>query len=205
MPAMIPRPIPCLLALLLAAGCEGKSGGPEPIDAGPKDAGLPGNIAATLACGDLECSATTSDARWGAEPCCLSDADDADACGLKADDPQFAYAGMITPVSEVLMDAKERGEPITNTHPVIECLMRNQPGVIDEGCPTERFLAPTADGGMAVSTDDGGVEDMGYKVLGCCRPDGRCGYVDPATDFGCVLISKSLVGQALGRSDRTCD
>jgi hypothetical protein len=61
---------------------------------------------------------------------------------------------------------------------------------------------------------DGGVEDSGtsmspgpsaFEVVGCCRPDGMCGYLDDQTGFGCVKISQSLLGQVFGRADQPCE
>jgi len=210
MHALAPRPCHWLIPpLLLLASCfSGRTGGSEP-GPGP-DAGAD-NISATVTCGDTRCSATTTDARWGGEPCCLEpQTEDGSPCGLQADEPRVSYAGVVVPVSDILQDAKDNGEPIVTTETRVACQPRNQPGVPDERCPTEIIGDAVVDAGSgagdaSVASVDAGMPTMPYVVTGCCRPDGMCGFIDPATDFGCVLISMSLVGQAFGRDDQSCE
>lgn len=204
MHALAPRLATWLTPLLLLFGCfSGRTGGPDP--SGDRDAG-PSNIAASVMCGDAVCSSTTTDARWGAEPCCLEEpAQDGSPCGLEADDPHVSYAGVEVPISDILKDAQDNGEAIVNIDAVVECQARNQPGAPDDRCPTAMIGGGAADAGLGDASVDAGMASMPYEVIGCCRPDGMCGYIDPTTDFGCVLISKSIVGQAFGSDDQPCE
>lgn len=206
-----------LPALLLAghflAGCfDGRS---EVSDAG-RDAATTAPDAGGLAvqCGDARCRATESDARWGAEPCCTG-VDDSE-CGLRAPQPRVSYAGTEILVSTILEQARADGQEIANTAPQIECMPRDQAGAYDARCADATVALP---GGPAPIVVDAGSADAGsadagvptpgapssFEVTACCRPDGYCGYLDPTTDFGCVRITQSLVGMALGHPDVRCD
>lgn len=181
-----------ILATLCLTGCFDERSGVT--DAGAADSGPDDDFALRITCGETTCGATSSDVGWGAEPCCLRDG--AQPCGLRSDQPLLSYAGMQIPVSSILERAAQDGQDIANTHPTIDCMPRDQPGNPDAQCPSAPLQLPGGpDAGPAPS----------YEVAGCCRPDGLCGYLDPTTDFGCVRISYSLLGKALGQPDSVCE
>ena len=166
-----------------------------------------------VACGDAVCVAG-ADADWGGMACCV-DAEQS-LCGIQADDPFFDINGMIITVAEFFNFVVDRagmggdGGVSLNTNPMISCQAKNQPGELSPECPAVNFLTgPIAGSEMILDlrdlSDDAGIEPIDF--LGCCRPDGMCGYADDAdggTGFGCIKISDSLVGTIQGTEDITC-
>jgi hypothetical protein len=164
----------------------------------PSDAGAP--LPRPIACGSGTCAVTAGDVKWGGQACCLDPK--AAACGVKSDNPTITDANgnpiALTDVLVSLMDA-DGGAFIVNTHPKIPCLPKSTPGTKTAKCPAQSF------DGMSTSSssDDAGAGSL--QVDGCCGPDGMCGFLDNITGFGCVKVSQSVIGQALGLHDKSCD
>jgi len=163
-----------------------------------------------VACGDAVCVAG-ADADWGGMACCV-DAGQS-LCGIESEEPFFNINGMIVTVADAFKFVVDfagmggDGGITLNTDPMLSCQPKDQPGDLTEECPAVNFLTgPIAGSDMVLDLSDAGIE-VDVDFLGCCRPDGMCGYADDAdggTGFGCIKISDSLVGTIQGTEDIAC-
>lgn len=195
----------CALALLTTTGCSdssdnGGDAGDGDGDTGDGDTGDgdgDGDMP-TVTCGADTCETTADDSAWGAVACCVPGG----GCGVKSDAPSIANPlnQQPIPVTQIIAGIQSMdpmiAAQIKDTDPKIDCLAKNQPGTESDQCPDFELMMQDADAGA------GG---MMLSAVGCCRPDGSCGYIDDTGSIGgCVKISDSLLGKVFGTADESC-